>query len=170
MKIAKSSSDFLNSVTAQAAPAAEPQQQGTAEGVRDSAEIATAISNAAKGLGLEVDTQEMPIPGNAKSFSVHCTGARAGLEIVFNIYPFGDMEGNIKRGLEKGDGARKIMRQIVANAVRDGGIVALPGHAKFDPLLASNPNHYREALSQQQAQQNQQVQQPPLGNPTPEVM
>lgn len=169
MKLSKTQSDFLKQVSAQAtppAPAPAAPEEPKTEGLRDSKQIAEAIANSARGLGLKADVQEGFSAGDAKSYTVTCLGERANIEIIFDVPTYGDMVGRVKSGLERGEGVRKVMRQIVANAVKEGGIAALPGQATFDPLLAMNPNHYKEALAQQQ---QQQVQQPPMGTQTPEV-
>ena len=164
MKITGNTSEFFSKL-AQAQPAvpatpaagAEPAQP---QGKRDGKSIADALVKSAEGLGLLAFS--LPI-GDA--ILVSCRSRtktaqeEAEIQFSFTVPSFGDMEGSIDRGLEKGDGVRKVFRQIVANAVKEAGIVAIPTQTDIDTVLAVNPNHYRELA----ATQPPPVQQPNSG-------
>ena len=154
MKITGNSSPFFSKLAqAQPAVSAAPAvgEAGPAyQGKRDGKSIAEALVNAATGLGFESGYFSM---GDVFHVSVY-SRSKAGqddaeIKFSFEIHPFGDMEGSIDRGLEKGDGVRKVFRQIVANAVKEAGIVAIPTETDIDTILAVNPNHYKELAATQ---------------------
>lgn len=142
MKISSINNEFAK--TAFSSPSGELPLEGDVVDGRNNRSIADALANAGKGMGLST-----MITNSGGAYVVTCNG-RAGedgnpiVQFIYKVYPVGDMQGYIMRGMEKGDGALRVFRQIVANAVKESNIAAIPGPAEYDPPLCMNPNHYAD--------------------------
>jgi hypothetical protein len=155
MKIVKvSENEFLKTAFAPADTNGSAADAGPVD--RDGKYIADALSSSAKGLGLSVTVIPSGIDG--KSYAVFCDGrpgadGKSAIKIKFDVHGFGDMEGSIESGMQThGMGVVKVMRQIVANAVQESGIAAIPTNREIDPILVVNPNYYVNAAKERQGQ------------------
>lgn len=152
MQISKCSSDLLKTALA-------PAQQAAPEpGTRDNKQVAEAIANAATAMGLIAKVYPNGKFGNETSYAVYCDGRKGEIEIKYFVNAHGNVEGKVyptTGGDKMFAGGLQLMRSIMADAVRDSGIGALPMKRSVDPLVAMDPNIYRQQAAQHQAGQTQ---------------
>lgn len=159
MKITKCNSDLLKTALA---PAGGPAAPAPAQplGKRDNGQIANSLAKAAERMGMYTFVDEGETYGDETTYYVYCTGKRDEIEIKFVVNAHGNMDGkvNLKKGGDKMfQGGLTLMREIVAAAVRESGIAAVPVGRKVDPLLIMDPDIYRKQAAQHQAGQQPQV-------------
>lgn len=162
MKISKCSSDLLKTAIA---PVSDP---GKEEGVRNNKQIADAIASAATAMGLVASVHALAKYGQETSYIVYCDGRKNEIQIKYVVNAYGDMDAMVYPKTGGGrmfEGSLKLMREIVANAVRDSGIAALPIGRKVDMPLAMDPNIYRQQAVQRQAPAQAQPQVQPQVQP-----